>query len=430
MKLHFLAATLLVTGQAASAQVFPEPGFQTQSVFPAPSAFGTYATLSNGNVFSFDGQLIELYTEDGTLIQSLGSLPTSTFASFAILDPTESFGVIGESSNGEIWTVDLAGGGMNLLTTLAFNYDARFDIDPNFLWVSAATAGFGGGNDIVRVEMASGNSSFVAHVPGPSGPLDVDAAGDLYYATIDPNFAAFDGTDLLRWDRADLLSGNLLGVADATLVTDLLDGASSLRVGPVGGQIFLTETNISTGVNRLIEIDATSGNVLDLITEIFVWPGNIELFAGSGPGTFHEFQPSNVELVVSTTDFGNAAQDRARIVPQRPSATLSGPSSGPGAMTLTFENCEPNAAILLYWGAIGDYQANELQFNLGFGAPFHSAFAMNKIRRLPILTPTDANGTATFPYYDPGSLHGTLAFQAVVMAPSTALLGSTAAVTN
>ncbi|MFT5153427.1 MAG: hypothetical protein ACI841_003427, partial [Planctomycetota bacterium] len=286
------------------------------------------------------------------------------------------------------------------------------------------------GNDIVRVELATGNTDFVAHVAGPSGPLDVDAAGDLYYATLDPNFAPADGTDLLRWDRSDLLSGNLLSELDATVVLADLDGASTLRVSPKVGNIFLVEANFAAASHKLLEIDPLNGTIFDEVAEVFTWPGNLEFFSVAGAGTFHEYQPSGVVAFMSDTDFGNSTQDRVSIHSKRPSAALSGPTVGPAAKTLTFENAEPNSAVLLFWGSISDHQTTELQFDLGLGAPFHSSFAMNRIRRQPLLTPTDANGTAIFQYFDPGNLHGTLAFQAVVMSPTAALLGSTESVTN
>ena len=41
------------------------------------------------------------------------------------------------------------------------------------------------------------------------------------------------------------------------------------------------------------------------------------------------------------------------------------------------------------------------------------------------MTPTDASGTATFQYFDPGNLGGTYTFQAMVLESNAKVVGST-----
>jgi hypothetical protein len=112
------------------------PGFAFHSE-RAVGLFDAYATLPNGDRIVFDGSTVRREADDGTLIATLGSLPTPVFASFVLPDPTATFAIVGESSRGKLYRVDLAGGGMLLLADLDLNFDAKFQ-DPGHVLVSAA----------------------------------------------------------------------------------------------------------------------------------------------------------------------------------------------------------------------------------------------------------------------------------------------------
>ena len=86
--------TVILSGTfafSAPAQTLAEPGFAIDDERPAPVAFAAYRELSNGNVFSFDGQNFELYDATNNLLANLGSLPASVFS-----------GLPGDRSNGEL----------------------------------------------------------------------------------------------------------------------------------------------------------------------------------------------------------------------------------------------------------------------------------------------------------------------------------------
>ena len=72
------------------------------------------------------------------------------------------------------WTT--SGTGPVQLATLTFSYDAAFS-PAGELFVSAATGGFGAGNDIFKVALPGGALTQIAHVGGPSGPLTFGANG-------------------------------------------------------------------------------------------------------------------------------------------------------------------------------------------------------------------------------------------------------------
>src|SRR6186713_89405 len=99
-------------------------GFQSGTPHSV-GAFDAYATLPSGDRVVFDGIDVDLVDEAGALILHLGSLPNFQFPSIVVIDPSNTFAVVGESADvGSIYKVDLAGGGMSPLTAIDFNYDA------------------------------------------------------------------------------------------------------------------------------------------------------------------------------------------------------------------------------------------------------------------------------------------------------------------
>ena len=421
-------AALALCALPASAQVLVEPGFEVTQQLSDPSG-GAYATLASGDLFTFDGQEFAIRTETGQLVQSLGTLPAPVFTGGLAVDRTESFAIVGESSNGDLFRVDL-GGGYTTIGNAVFNFDVAFDIDPNYVFVSAATSGFGMGNDILRVHVTTGVASHVAHVAGSSGPLAVEASGDLLYGTSSDAWPPpFGSSDLLRFARVDVLGGAVLSEADAAVLTPGLNGASSLALDPVFGHVFLCENNFQASANRILQIHPGSGEVIDVVAEAPTWITNLEVFTGPGDGHFRAYQPANARLVVSDTDFGLGTSDRVTLEPARPVASLAGPPVGPAAMTLTITGAEPNAAVLVYFGLQTNMLRTTYDFPV-FDFRWHTALPLGDFRRLPLMTPTDANGTATFQYFDPGTMHGLYAFQAMVLEPNAKVVGSCQHVLN
>ena len=99
--------SFLSLSPTGSAQDLIAEGFAQTGSQPNPVAFSQYATLSTGDRVVFDGLAIELYDGNGQLLANLGTLPTFVYASFVELDPTESYALVGESSNGDIFKVPL-----------------------------------------------------------------------------------------------------------------------------------------------------------------------------------------------------------------------------------------------------------------------------------------------------------------------------------
>jgi hypothetical protein len=71
----------------------------------AITAFAAYDTLSNGNRVVYDGSQVWIENDAGAVIQVLGNPSTPSFASFIEADPTETFAVLGENNNGQLFKV-------------------------------------------------------------------------------------------------------------------------------------------------------------------------------------------------------------------------------------------------------------------------------------------------------------------------------------
>jgi hypothetical protein len=427
-----LLAALLLSPTAAALDT-SGPGFKILGTRPVPTFGSAYATLRNGSVFQFDGLVFQLYSRDGSLLADLGSLNSFVFPSFAAIDPSGSFAIVGESSNGDLFRVDLGGGGVSSVANVFFNYDAEFDVvDPDYLWVSAATGGFGTGNDIVRVHIPSGGVSFVADIPvGSSGPLEVDALGDLYYADVPPDFCPAPGqVEVVRWSRAQLLSGVVQTIADATVMAAGLDVATSMERDPVSGIFFLAENDFCAPFARVVEVDFDAGVRGAVLIESFNTISNLEIFAGNKGATLQAYQPENVRLKCSSTDFNNSTSDMVTVVPQRPRTRLDLPASYPGIVTLTVEDAVPNAGVLLLWTPVAFQLAKEQASNLGFGFPVFFAAPLNKLRRFPFPLTTDGNGTAVYSYFDDGSLAGRFLLQGLALGTQGQAVGTTTPVLN
>jgi len=414
-----LAALAAFSTSLVSAQVSIEPGFQGTNVLDL-SGDRVYGTLEDGSYVSCDGVLFEHYGPDGTLLATLGSLPGFAFPSFLEVHPSGTFAIIGESSNGDLFKLDILNGGFVTLANLNFNFDLAWDTDPNLAYVSAALGGFGMGNDILRLNLTTGTTTALVHLDGPSGPIAVDGAGDLHYVT------QFDGPgwppplmaeELIRWDAADLDAagpGNLLGESDATLEVAGLDGASSLLHDPRSGFLFLAHVNFQGFANEVLQVDPTSG-VLDTVASSFTWIQNLELQNANGQATLSAYQPLGSRILVQNTDFGSSLRDRVIVEPLRTLASYTGPASGQsGAATITFTGAEPNGAVSVLLARSKNQLPGELVSHLGWVAPVFTAMRLSDVTRRTHPLVADASGAVSITYQQSAVIEGTLLFQGVV----------------
>ena len=427
---HKMKSTLLISTCAlafamalsptAAAQDVIGGGFAQTASQPVPAAFASYATLSTGERVVFDGISIDLYDAGGGFLLNLATLPGFVFNSFVLPDPTETFALVGESSNGVIYKVALDGSNFSALATLVYNFDAVFE-DAGTAIVSAATCGTGCGNDIFRLDVNTGVTTLVANVPGASGPVAMDGNGDLYYGTASALFPAPPGSsDLIYWTATELQGGLPLGVTDATVFHGGLDAATSLAIDPVFGNVFLVES-IWGGTSRILEFDGSSGNEIDVVVESQSWLSTIELETGADVGHFHAYQPADGVYL----HYNNSSIVTVR--PQRPTATLTQTGS---VATLQISGAEPNGAMLLLHANQANFNHDAFSYQLSFDFLFHTGVHISQVRRTPFLLPVDANGDGMFQYFDPGNLAGTKAFQVLITDVNGQFIGSSDAAFN
>jgi hypothetical protein len=400
------------------------PGFQPGGAQPV-GVFDACATLPGGDRVVFDGQVMRLVAPDGTTIRVLGQTSGPVYPSFVLPDPTSTFALIGESSRGRIYRADLGGAGAPVIAHVDYNFDAVFE-DAGHVLLSAAVCSFGCGNDILRLDLATGTTTVVASVIGPSGPLALDANGDLFYGSI-PNAFPPPPTSILHWTHAQVASGVVLDESVATTFVSGIVPPSSLRFDPVYGHLFVAEPTFG-GTSEVREYDKNGAQVSSVAQSADYLSG-IELVRTQGPGSCQAFQPDGVELVYRGTDYNAGTSELRALATRRPTSSMTGPGlSGPGAVTFHVRNAFPNASMLVLVGLRSTYDPNEHTYDTGTYL-LHTGLDLAHTRRL-VIVPTDASGTGTFTFQNPGNLQGTRVFQALVRDTSGAYVGSSTAAFN
>lgn len=418
--LAFLAPISL----ASPVQDSTVPGFVLGGSQPV-GAFDAYATLPNGDRVDFDGTTMQLLAPDGTLIRVLGTTSGPVFASFVLPDLTSTYALIGESSFGTIYKADLGGAGAPVLAVVQNNFDAAFE-DSGHVLVSAARCTFGCGNRILRLDVQSGSTALVARVQGPSGPLALAANGDLYYGAIPASFPP-PPTSILVWTHAQIASGVVQDETTAATFVQGIAPPSSMRFDPVYGHLFVAEP-VFAGTSGIYEYDR-QGTLVSNILQSADYLSGVELLPTSGPGSFQAFQPDGMKLCYRGTDYNAGTSEVRSLRTRRPFGSTSGPGlSGPGPVTFRVRNAYPNASMLVLVGARSSYNPNESTYDMG-NYLLHTGLDLNHVRRLGSV-PTDASGTGTFTFQNPGNLQGTLVLQALVRDPNGVVVGASTAAFN
>jgi hypothetical protein len=383
-----------------------------------------YGSLADGRYVTFDGLSFDIYFGDGTWQSNLGSISSFMWPSFVEVDPTGSYVVAGESTNGNLFKVQLNGAGVTLLANLVFNYDLAWDVTPGLAYVSAGLGGWGAGNDIVRLDLATGVTTIVAHVQGPSGPIAVNSLGDLSYVT---QYEGFDWPpplgqeSLIRWDNAELDAGALLSELDADYLSSGLDGGSSM-ISDGADILFLAHTNFSGDVNEIYQFSST-GVLLDTVATALTHVANLELI-GSGPSTFSAQQPLGVSLRAYNTDFFNI-DERVTLHPARAQLTWKGPPPGiAGRGTFKLKGGEPGGfAVIMVAGSSAELPTEDV-VDAGWRAPLYMAVKAADIHRRTTIMPLDAKGELKMEHLQTPAIEGKILLQPLLFDGAMVPLGS------
>ena len=279
-------------------------------------------------------------------------------------------------------------------------------------------------NEIVRLHLPSGAVSSVATILGPSGPIALDAGGNLYYATQDTSFPATPGsTDVISWTRAQVQAGGLTEL-DATSHAVGFDGGSSMRFDPVSGRLYLAENNFGLLEYRIVQVASDKASSPVVVYGVD-WINNLELLRGPGAASFEAYQPAGgSNLKYNTTDFANY-DHTVTIRPKRPTLTITGPGTvGVGEVTLAADGAPPGGTLYLIYGRQDTTTPWETTHTFP-GFLLHTNLTPGKIRRVPFLIPVDGTGHGEVTFWNPGVLQGVNAYQYLVGDALGGLLGST-----
>jgi hypothetical protein len=421
---------LAAAGPGQALQDAPSPGYAIGRV-PNPTPFQTSAALSSGDVVAFDGLDVRLYPADGSSPVVLFGFGGFVFGGLFEVDPSESFLLLGESSFGGVYRVDLGGGGGTPLGTMAFNFDAAFDT-PTTAIVSAATCGFSCGNDLIRIDTTTGLQVPVAHLSGPSGPLALDPAGNLFYATQSDSFPPTAGAQsVVLLTAAQLGSGSAFGDGDALVVSSGWDGGSSLAFDSTTATLLMAENNFGDGTNRIYRLGATKvGSELLVDGAPFGWISGLAFAPGASAAKFQAFQPAGGgRLTFASTDFFSY-DDRSTLEPARAAGGVSGAgTTGVGPLEFAVAGALPGGFVAVAFGPQWLYSPVESTYAFPFLPPIHTGLDLATIQFWPALLPCDAAGNAVLGAFNPGGLEGLVAVQGVLTDAWGVILGTSTGAT-
>jgi len=404
----------------------------------AVGPFDAYASLQDGTRVVFDGMSVDHVDANGLVILHLGGYAAYVYPSFVLLAPDESFALVGESSTGGIERFELNGAPQSTVGGVTYNYDALFE-DADHILVSADRNG-GFHNQLVRLELATGATTLVAQLDGPSGPLARRArTGEVFIGLV--NLAQPNHDRILRFDTSQLASGLVLGVGDGQVFADLLPNVASLRIDErydaQGIDFWRLYLAISPfGSPSTIACFDPSGTRLPDVATSQDSISNLELQTCGPLGAFGPWQPDAGErLRYRGTTWCYPGCDTAEVrtlVPQRPQASIHGPGLGNpagGRVRIEFDGCVPNASVVLLLGPSALYSPAENTCAHIDGFLWHSSLAWSPLRKLATLT-TDASGHASYTFKSVGSYNGTLAFQGLIRDAGGKVVGSSTCVLN
>jgi hypothetical protein len=367
-------------------------------------------TLPNGNRIVYDGATIWIEDDVGTFLQFLGNpTPQGTYPSFVEIDPTNTFALVGENSNGGIYRVSVANGGPTLVGTIPFNYDLEYESATTVL-VSAATCTpqFVCTNGIYRLDITTGATTLLVMIDGYSGPVSRSSQGDVYVGLV-PSSLASGAFSVLKWSASQVANGPLpLTQAQASVFTGNLDGIAEMSFDPAYGELFVAGK--VGGVEGIYEVDR-GGTLVGSVATTTASAGKIEVRDVPGEGVCAAFQPAGSSLRYRTTDYMTATSYLTDVSPRRP--VLASVQNGNGTMTCMMTGGQPNSPCLVISGNVSVYSGTESVHDLSSyllwtGIPF------NMIRRAGLGFMTDAAGSGSFTFNNPAGIHGTRVLQVLV----------------
>jgi len=344
-----------------------------------------------------------------------------------VVDPTGTLAFAGESSNGDVYRIDLVAESVAPFVNLPFNFDGTFDPSTGDLIVSAALLNWFNGNDILRVDPVSGSYGVVAHVTGPSGPIAFDPFGNLYCGVLDPSF--LPGTSrVVAFFPSQLTTEVVTGEEEGFSFSTGWDSIASLVYDPVTLRLYLAE-NQFFGVPELYRVlpsKATSERVAFGAPDTYF--GQLEVEPGGGPARLAAYQPAEGGLIrYHQSHFAGQTLRRFALRPRRPEVTFAGAGlTGAGPVDVRFEGARPGATLMVFAARRPDPSGAEVVLPLPSAMPLFWGLSRGEQRLVATGVPVDPDGSALHTFDSTWELAGELAFQALMVDEFASFAGSTA----
>jgi hypothetical protein len=287
------------------------PGYQA-TVQTLPSTASYPAALPNGTAW-FDGSDV-IWLENGQAPRSLLHFAAPRFGAFSL--PLSSGSILfADSSLGEVWLLPTSlGRAPQLLGSLVLPYDAA-QLSPTTVVVSAKLGGYGASdNDLVQIDLTTGATINLGHVPGASGAIAVDSQGQIVYATAPATYPPPAGSvQVLRWTAQQVLIAQLgalpLTQANAQVLASGIDAIGDLALDSDDDLFFIDWFN-----GRLGEInELNQGAWVESLVDYSV--SNVSCGTLQFVGNAGQFEPwstvGNGMLYIHETDYMQVSQLRA-----------------------------------------------------------------------------------------------------------------------
>jgi hypothetical protein len=423
--LPILCCAALLAGAGHSQQL--QAGLQatTQSL---PAGSGNVLHTPNG-VVVFDGLALRLLPPNQPP-QTLLQFATSRFGSFTLAAGPQHV-LFGESSNNEVWLVPLQGQAPAApLATVVFNYDAVL-LDPQRALLSAKTSGFATlDNDLVLLNLVTGQTRILATLPGASGALALADNGDLYYGTASLAFPPAPGSVAVLRVRRPVLDAAIanqivLGLAATETVITGLDAIGDLAFDD-DGDLWFTDW-FNSRVRELNDVAGPAPTVAPIAVDYAtaaVSASSLQFLPGPGPFVLEPFQPLGGTLLIQETDFGSTSQLRhLRSAPASLTVSVAGPIPAGAFDLVTAAGPANGVGVLAFATAVGN---GSVPVALpGFEQPLHWSPAL---LAGAVLVPIgfDAAGHASLTILNPGFAPALAATAQVAFVSALGSLGATA----
>jgi hypothetical protein len=300
---------------------------------------------------------------------------------------------------------------MTFLLNLPNNFQAVFEA-PGVALVSANLSLSFTDNDIVRLDTTTGAITPVCHVAGPSGPLVLDADGNLFYGQQSSNPAS---GRILLWLAAELASGVPLDESDAIVGAGGFQGIATLAIDGVNGGLYAGVGSTTPGVNRVVRVFQSAALSTVLVEgPSFHYLSDLEFLSDPCGALFQGWQPQcGGTLRYSSVNFVDQAH-RAELTPSRPQGALTGAGAGPGPGPIAFEVAggPPAGFAQVFFGPSATVVSPELAHVFPGALPLFTGLSLGSVALAGGVVPLDAAGAAQLLSYDPG-LDGVITVQAI-----------------